>query len=177
MSADSLRSDTVDEKSSNGRVYGYTAIIGIGAGCFIQSSFAVAQAKVPRSRASDAGGFIALAQNLGIVLALAISGSVFQNVAIENLKKVLPGVPTEALRGAISGANSGLFAQLSPAARAQVLAVIVAAMSKTYILVITAGAMTLFGSLFMSVSPPPERDSFLSRKLTNAPSVKDCFSR
>ena len=142
----------MDEGSSNGRVYGYTAIIGVGAGCFVQSSFAVAQAKVPRSRASDAGGFIALAQNLGIVLALAISGSVFQNLAIDDLREALPGVPTEALRGAVSGASSGFFAQLPSAGRAQVLGIIVAAISKTYILVITAGAMTLLGSLFMSVS-------------------------
>jgi hypothetical protein len=168
MIADILHSDSVDENSSNGRVYAYTALIGIGAGCFIQSSFAVAQAKVPRSRASDAGGFIALAQNLGIVLALAISGSVFQNVAIGNLQTLLPSVPTEALRGTISGAGSSLYAQLSPTIRAQVLAVIVAAMSKTYILVITAGALTLVGSLFMSVSSWLNNTPFSTAKLTNS---------
>lgn len=146
------RVDTVDETTPNSRVYGYTVIIAIGAGCYIQSSFAVAQAKVPRSRSSDAGGYIALAQNLGIVLAPAISGSVFQNVAVDNLQSLLPNFPKDALQGAVSGANSGLFSRLPTTVREQVLSVIVAAMAKTYILVITAGAMTVVGSLFLSVS-------------------------
>lgn len=51
-------------------------LLGIGAGMFIQASFSVAQAKVTKARAADAAGFISLAQNLGITLSLAISGSV-----------------------------------------------------------------------------------------------------
>lgn len=118
---------------------------------FIQTSFAVAQAKVPKERASDAAGYIALAQNLGIVLALAISGSIFQNKAIESLQRILPNVPRNELRDAISGAGSGLFEQASPDVQAKVLAAIVKSMSYTYILVIVAGAMAILGSLFMKV--------------------------
>lgn len=149
------RSDTVDENAPLPRVYGYTVLIGAGAGCFIQASFAVAQAKVSPSRVADAGGYIALAQDLGIVLALAISGSIFQNVAASNLAKVLPGVPQKALRGLLSGANSPQFKELADATRTKVIAVIVAAMAKNYILVITAGAMAIVGSLFLSVSLIP----------------------
>lgn len=161
--SDSPLPDTVDKDGANGRVYDYTVIIAIGAVCFIQAGFAVAQAKVPRPRGSDAGGFIALAQNLGIVLALAISGSIFRNAAIGSLQKVLPDIPIDDLRGAVSGANSGLLAQLPPAIRDEVLSVVVAAMSKTYILVIIAGAVTIVGSLFMSVSACAEKYSFPRR--------------
>jgi len=118
---------------------------------FIQTSFSVAQAKVPKNRASDAAGFIALAQNLGIVLALAISGAIFQNKAIAGLQQILPDVPRKALQSAVSGANSGLFASLPPDTRIKVLAAIVHAMSYTYVLVIVAGAMAAVGSLFMKV--------------------------
>ncbi|RMD44861.1 hypothetical protein DV735_g318, partial [Chaetothyriales sp. CBS 134920] len=134
---------------SNAQVYGYSVLIGIGAGMFIQTGFAVAQAKVPKERAADAAGFIALAQNLGIVLALAISGAIFQNKAIENLQQVFPDLPSSALHDAISGAGSDLLKQLPPDAQTKVLGAILNAISYPYILVITAGAMATVGSLFM----------------------------
>ena len=133
-------------------MYGYSVLIGIGAGMFIQTGFSVAQAKVSTSRASDAASFIALAQNLGIVLALAISGAVFQNKALDELQKILPDVSRNALRGAISGSNSGLFKQLPDTTREKVLHGVVDAMSRTYYLVVAAGALAIIGSVFMKVS-------------------------
>ena len=121
---------------------------------FIQASFSVAQAKVTKDRASDAAGFIALAQNLGIALALAISGSIFQNKAVDGLQSVLPNIPTTEIRDAVSGANSGLFQHLPPNSGELILSVVVKAMSYTYVLVITAGAMAIVGSLSMSVCLP-----------------------
>ncbi|KAJ5586729.1 uncharacterized protein N7459_002494 [Penicillium hispanicum] len=144
-----LMTGTIDEKSSVGCVYGYSVLIGIGAGMFIQTGFSVAQAKVSTSRASDAASFIALAQNLGIVLALAISGAVFQNKALDELQKILPQVSRNALRGAISGTNSGLLMQLPVETREKVLHAVVDAMSRTYYLVVAAGALAVIGSVFM----------------------------
>lgn len=118
---------------------------------FIQAGFSVAQAKVSPSRASDAGSFIALAQNLGIVLALAISGAMFQNKAIDDLQELLPHMSRSQLRSAISGTSSELFKQISADTRAKVLHAIVDAMSRTYYLVIVAGNLTVIGSWFMKV--------------------------
>lgn len=126
---------------------------------FIQASFSVAQAKVTPSREPDASSFIALAQNLGIVLALAISGAVFQNKALDELQKILPHLPRDALRGAISGSNSGVLKQVPADTKVKVLHAVVDAMSRTYYLVVAAGALTIIGSLFMKVSP-------LTRKYT-----------
>ncbi|KAJ5786450.1 major facilitator superfamily transporter [Penicillium pulvis] len=142
---------TIDETSPISRVYGYSALIGIGAGMFIQTGFSVAQAKVSPSRASDAASLIAFAQNIGIVLALAISGSVFQNQALDSLQELLPGTPREALRGAISGSNSDLIKTIPAETQAKVIHAIVHAMSHTYYLVITAAVMTAVGSLFFKV--------------------------
>ncbi|KAJ5912722.1 major facilitator superfamily transporter [Penicillium tannophilum] len=139
---------TVDETSPISRVYGYSALIGIGAGMFIQTGFSVAQAKISPNRASDAASLIAFAQNIGIVLALAISGSVFQNQALDSLQELLPGIPREALRGAISGSNSDLIKTIPAETQAKVIHAIVHAMSHTYYLVITAAVMTAVGSLF-----------------------------
>jgi hypothetical protein len=119
---------------------------------FIQASFSVAQAKVSPSRETDASSFIALAQNLGIVLALAVSGTVFQNKALDELQKILPSLPRGALRGAISGSNSDILKHLPVETKAKVLHAVVDAMSRTYYLVVAAGALTIVGSIFMKVS-------------------------
>lgn len=119
---------------------------------FIQAGFSVAQAKVSASRVSDAASFIALAQNLGIVLALAISGAVFQNKALDELQRLLPHMPRNELRGAISGTHSDAFKHISIDAREEALHAVVDAMSRTYYLVVAAGALTMAGSLFMKVS-------------------------
>lgn len=140
---------TVDLDSSNAQLYGYSVLVGVGAGSFIQAGYSVAQAKVPLHRASDAGGFIALAQNLGIVLALAISGSIFQNEAYDNLRAIFPAIPEDVLRGAVSGANSALITQVPKETVPIVLNAILDAMSKTYILVIVAGSMAVLCSLTM----------------------------
>lgn len=139
-------------KTSNAAIYGFSVFVGIGAGAFIQASFSVAQAKVPGSRASDAASFIALAQNLGIVLSLAIAGAVFQNKALDDLQKIIPGVPRELLRGAITGSGSALLAEAPKHVRDMALAAIVDAMSRVYYLVVVAGTLTVLGSLFMKVS-------------------------
>lgn len=118
---------------------------------YIQTGFSVAQAKVASSRASDASSFIALAQNLGITLALAISGAVFQNQALDQLQTLLPHYPREVLRGAILGPSSGLLKQLPDNVRREALHSIVKSMSHTYYLVVVAGCMAAVGSLFMKV--------------------------
>ncbi|KAJ6007479.1 hypothetical protein N7540_011455 [Penicillium herquei] len=140
---------TVDELTPISRIYGYCALIGIGSGLFIQTSFSVAQAKNFRSRGSDATSFIALAQNLGIVLALAISGAIFQNQALGKLEKLLPEYPREAIQGALMGTNSDLLKQIPKGVQREVLHAIVDAMSHTYYLVIAAGVMAAVGSLVM----------------------------
>ena len=119
---------------------------------FIQAGFSVAQAKVSSARETDATSFMSLAQNLGIMLALAISGAVFQNKAIDQLQRVFPHLSRNDLRGAISGNDSGILHRLDDATRAQALHAIVDSMSRTYFLVVTAGAMAATGSLFMKVS-------------------------
>lgn len=119
---------------------------------FIQAGFSVAQAKVSSARETDATSFMSLAQNLGIMLALAISGAVFQNRAIDKLRQILPHLSRSDLRGAISGNDSGVLQHLDSSTRAEALHAIVDAMSRTYFLVVTAGTMAVIGSLFMKVS-------------------------
>jgi hypothetical protein len=140
---------TVDTTSSTSRVYGYSVIIGLGTGMFAQASFSVAQAVVEPHLIASAVGFITCAQVSGVTIALAIANSVFLNQSQNGIQKILPGVPVSEIQAAIAGAGSAFVDSLSDKVKQEVLAAIVSAMSKTYILVITAGSLVTVLSFAM----------------------------
>ncbi|KFZ18222.1 hypothetical protein V501_01335 [Pseudogymnoascus sp. VKM F-4519 (FW-2642)] len=133
---------TIDINSSASCVYGYSLIVGFGTGLFGQASFSVAQAIVEPEFIASAVGFITCAQISGITIALAIANSVFLNKSQAAISAIFPGIPTSDIQAAITGAGSAFVASLSGAVKREVLAAIVASMSKTYILIIAAGALT-----------------------------------
>ncbi|TVY20068.1 Efflux pump patC [Lachnellula arida] len=140
---------TVDQSTSIARVYGYTILIGFGDGLFAQASFSIAQAIVDPALIASAVGFITCAQVSGSTIALAISNSVFLNKSQTSIQAILPQTPIKEIQEAIAGAGSAFVKSLSPEIRDQVLDAIVTAMSKTYVLVITAGALVTVLSLAM----------------------------
>ncbi|KAF7593904.1 hypothetical protein BBP40_010606 [Aspergillus hancockii] len=140
---------TVGLDTSVAHVYGYTVLIGIGVGFFSQASFSVAQATVAPDMVASAVGFISLAQITGITLALAIANAVFLNESERSIRDILPDIRAEQIRQTISGTQSAFFKSLAPDIREQVLRAIVDAQSKSYILVITAGALVTILSLLM----------------------------
>lgn len=140
---------TVDQDTSVGHIYGYTVIIGIGVGMWIQASFSVAQAKVDKANVPAAIGFITLAQFLGNTTALAIANSIFLNLAESRVHKILPDLPLKQIEAAISGVADDLIEGLGGDVRRRVLEAIVTSMGVTYILVMIAGAVVTVLSLFM----------------------------
>lgn len=140
---------TVDEHTSTAAIYGYSVILGIGAGSYCQASFSVAQAKVKPDEIPSAVGFITLAQIGGGTISLAIANSVFLNQATGKIAALLPDVPLETVRGAVAGGGSAFFRTLSDDIKAKVLHIVVEAISRVYILVITAGALAVVLSVFM----------------------------
>ena len=139
----------VDQHTDISRVYGYSVIIGFGNGVYSQASFAVAQALVEPEYVSSAVGFITCGQISGVTIALAIANSIFLNNSQKSLEAILPTTPPAVIQAAIAGAGSNFVKGLSATVREEVLAAIVSAISKTYILVITAGALTVVLSLAM----------------------------
>jgi MFS family permease len=140
---------TVDTTTSIARVYGYSIIVGFGDGLFAQASFSVAQAITAPELIASAVGFITCAQVSGVTIALAIANSVFLNKSQTSIAAILPGTPIGEIQAAIAGAGSTFVASLNEVVKEQVLKAIVDAMSKTYILVITAGTLAVVLSLGM----------------------------
>ena len=140
---------TVNDHSGTANVYGYSILLAVGSGAFVQASFSVAQAKVEPRMIPLAIGFITSGQITGATIALAIANSIFLNRAEENIQKILPNIPQQEVQSMISGAGSALLKSLDADTKAKVLNAIVQSMSRVYILEITAGALALVLALLM----------------------------
>jgi hypothetical protein len=142
---------TVKATTSTSAIYGYTVLIAIGAGLGAQTAYSVAPAKVQPHQVPAAIGFINVAQIGGIVIALTVSGTVFQNIAAIDLGKILYplGFTSSDVQAAIAGSQSTLFEQLPAAVKGNAIEAIVQAIDKTYALAITAGAFALVSSVFL----------------------------
>ncbi|CAI7582390.1 unnamed protein product [Penicillium palitans] len=140
---------TVEQGTSQGRVYGYSVPLGVGVGMFLQASFSVAQAVVSLENLAPAIGFITLAQFVGITLALAIGNAVLLNGCLDKIEAILPSVPSAEIQAAILGAQSDLVKNLSPELKTRVLDAIVKAIGDTYILTIAGGALVALLSLLL----------------------------
>ncbi|KAL4926665.1 uncharacterized protein BDV17DRAFT_293242 [Aspergillus undulatus] len=79
---------------------------------------------------------------------MAIANAVFLNQCLTNIPKILPDVPKERIEAAVQGTNC-LLDSLSDELQVQVLEAIVSGISKTYILVVAAGALVVVLSLLM----------------------------
>ena len=130
-------------------IYGYSVLIGLGSGLFVQASFAVSQAKVDPQMIPLAVAFIGCGQITGITLALTISNSIFLNEATNKISHILPLVPKTVVQQAISGVDGTLFDTLDSTDRSHILEAIVKSINNVYGMVIAAGGVAIVLSLFM----------------------------
>lgn len=140
---------TVDSSSTASQVYGFSVLLGIGVGLFCQTSFSVAQGVVKPEEIPSAVGFITCAQITGVTISIAIANSVFLNGAENGIAALLPDVPRDQIQSSIMGVGSTFVQSLPAAMRQQVLDAIIDAMSKAYIICITAGALAAVLSFFL----------------------------
>ncbi|KAK1709636.1 hypothetical protein BDP67DRAFT_596987 [Colletotrichum lupini] len=140
----------VKTDTSTAWIYGASAMLVAGVETFPQAGFSIAQASVPAPKAAVASFLIPLAQTNGINIALAVSNAVFLNRAEKRLTAILPDTVTEAqIQAAIAGVGTDFVTTLSPRMQQEVLEAIVEALNLPYILVVTAGALVLAGSVLM----------------------------
>ena len=132
---------SVDTKTAP--VYGYSVLLGFGAGLFTQGPISVVQSLFPADRVADATAFVGFGQVVGIAIMLAVSNAVFLNKATDSIDRLLPDTPLSEVQAAISGVGSDLVGNLSGDLRSAVLRAIVNSMNDVYILVMVAGAVTV----------------------------------
>lgn len=147
---------TVKISSPSGNIYGYSVLIAVGSGLTYQAGYAIAGVKVSLKgwSSKDVQSAMSL-QNIsqigGTLLSLLLSGQVFQSLARKNLEHALSGggFSDMDIRSAIAGTQSTLFDRLSPQQAESATQAITDAMSRVYILSITAGALSLVSALMM----------------------------
>ena len=139
----------VDLNTKAANLYGYSILVGIGCGIYVQAGFAIAQAKVPPEQLGAATGFVALGQLIGPTIALSVAGTVFVDTASSNLAALLPNVPIATIKNAIAGTAGPLLATLDSATKTSALNIIVDSIQKVYILAISAMAVGFVCSMLL----------------------------
>jgi MFS family permease len=140
---------TMGQFTSTSAIYGYSVLVGLGAGLYSQQGFAVAQVKVAPEQVGQALGFLATGQLVGVVVTLSIAGTVLVNTATTGLLALFPDVPVATLKNAIAGTAGDFLTSLSPQLKTEALDVIVQSMDKVWILTITAAAVGFVCSVFL----------------------------
>ncbi|KAJ2988786.1 hypothetical protein NUW58_g3795 [Xylaria curta] len=138
---------TVSETTPNANVYGYTILVGAGSGCYIVAGFGIVQSLVPPEEIANAIGAMTISQDLGMVLFLAIAGSIFHNLAVQKVAAVVPNVPESKIGDLIAGTSSATFQLLSDAEKAAVVPQIANALTSIWIFFLAAAALSFIASL------------------------------
>lgn len=142
---------TINATTSVSRVYGYEVLIAAGTGLVFQNAYAVAAAKVQEKDRSNAIGFINVAQIGTIAIALAIAGSLFQNLGYSALKDALApfGLPDNLVRSALAGTISPIFSGAVDPRIAQIAVVTVAQTIQRVFGTVMAGGALIFVTSFL----------------------------
>ena len=130
----------LDTPSAN--IYGYSALLGLGPGLFVQTSYPVAQLKVSIAEIPKIVSFIGYGQITGITLALCVSSSAFLNIASNRISDILPHLSRDVITQAFTGTGGHFFATLSTQDRRPVLSAISQVIGDIYIMVIAAAGLT-----------------------------------
>ncbi|KAH7304213.1 major facilitator superfamily domain-containing protein [Stachybotrys elegans] len=131
----------VELETSNAAVYGYQVLIGLGAGCFTHASFAVVQANVDPKDSVNALTLMTLGQLSGLAFSLSITGAVFINRAIDNLRAVFPNMDEGELESIVSGTSGGLLERIGEQQRNNALNAILDAMHQPFVHIYIAAAV------------------------------------
>jgi MFS family permease len=137
--------------TSPGVLYGLGVVVAIGSGSTNQVGYSVSTLTVAPTDVVHGISLQNIAQIGGTVVSLVVAGQVFQSYAEQGLSVALAsqGMSADEIRSAAAGAQSEVFQRLSGAAREAAIDAIVAAMQKSFIIVIVSGGFMMVAALAM----------------------------
>ncbi|RYP73051.1 hypothetical protein DL770_007852 [Monosporascus sp. CRB-9-2] len=103
----------------------------------------------PASDMTNVVGFMTVAQNLGAITYLGISGSVFQNITVARLSELLPNASDDEVLQFTTGIHSAVYNGLDANLQSAVIEQVTAAASNTFGLLVAGSALGFTGSLFL----------------------------
>ncbi|EPE25899.1 MFS general substrate transporter [Glarea lozoyensis ATCC 20868] len=147
---EALLYDDISPASDTSSIYGYSSLIGIGAGAIGQLFYSVAQFKVKPNEIPASIGFICMGQYLGLTVSLCVSGSVFLNVAQKTVAALLPPeTPLQIVRAIIQGTDQTLLLAQTIQVQQEILVAVVDAIKNTYIVSLLGAALTVVATLLL----------------------------
>jgi hypothetical protein len=147
LAAGLMHTITIDSNVS--LISGYNIILGFGLGCYMQASFAVAQAKAQKAEIPVAVAFITCAQVSSQVLSFAIAYSIFMNTSTNKIAVLLPNNSIGEIQSGIEGFGSPVFMSLPDSIKRQVLEAINSSIQNAWTQILASGALSFVLSLFM----------------------------
>ncbi|KAB8209760.1 major facilitator superfamily domain-containing protein [Aspergillus parasiticus] len=116
---------TVDLSTSNAKIYGY---------CILSL--------VPLKDISNAVGAMAISQDLGMVIFLAMAGSIYQNLALQKVAQAMPALSAANITNLVAGTSSRTYQALSGEERDLVTPQITDAMRNIWLFFLVAGIVS-----------------------------------
>jgi len=137
--------------TSVGNIYGFEILIGAGCGLTLQLAYSIALVKAPAGKATSAISFMNVAQLGGGAVALAIAGTIFQNVGFSNLQTALDGrgYTSGEIRAALAGGYSTIISNSTEEVRAITSDSIGTTIASVYGISISGAATVLAVGLLM----------------------------
>lgn len=147
---------TVNVNTAPAKIYGYSILLAVGSGLSSQAGYAIAGIKIASKgwpvidvqRSISAQNFWQISSSL---LALLMSGQIFQSLAVRNLAFALSGhgFSNAQIQGAVAGLQSSLLKSLDSHSAAEAVGAITEAMRSVYVLNIAYGLICLLATLAM----------------------------
>ena len=139
---------TINIHTSDAKIYGFTVLAGVGTGCFVQASFAVAQAMVKPSEVAWATGFITVGQLSAGTISMSISNSLFINKSVRDIMSLLPNATKGEVIAGISGFGD-LFKNLPASKSDAVFTALTNSINQAWILSMAAATLVFVLSFFL----------------------------
>ncbi|KAH8690350.1 major facilitator superfamily domain-containing protein [Phaeosphaeriaceae sp. PMI808] len=141
----------ISATTPTGNIYGFQVLIGAGCGLTLQAAYSIALVKSPAEKATSAISFINVAQLGGGALALAIAGTLFQNVGFNTLKSALNGrgYSSSEIHAALAGGYSAIISDSTPEVRKITSDAIASTIANVYGISVSGAATVLAVGLLM----------------------------
>ena len=89
---------------------------------------------------------------MGQIAILSLGGSLFQNIGLQQLRKILPDASSEEVTQLTTGIHSSTFKEMNIYQQDQVIQVVTHSIRNVFTLMAAASALSFIASLFLTVS-------------------------
>ncbi|CAO1597608.1 hypothetical protein XANCAGTX0491_001415 [Xanthoria calcicola] len=132
-------------------IYGYSIPMGLGSGAYLMAGFNVVEKMVGPDELSNAVSFMAIAQDIGLILLLALAGSIYQNTTTARLRLLLASASSGEAADVdilLAGTSNDAFRSLRPESlKADVVREVTGGIAGVWALLMAAAAVSLVAAL------------------------------